>query len=514
MRAAVLFVLCATATVAVANPADDGVKATAALAKIAAGPEATRKAALAELAELAPTSIPAIGSWLARTRTTGVADRRAVLTEIKAAIPDKSGKFSTPPRQSGKERQADDDIDWLAALRELPAGPAVGEVIADVAAIRALSATKDIGAAQVLFGVAFGEATMIYRDEVGRYIRKMEPYSIPALTRESQGKGADRRRYATFQLERLDRQDALKALAASQGNEALQVAVLEAFRAVKLREAVHATWTRVNDDSPRVRAAARATWMDYITGPPPPPAPRKKLQLPGGKLTKKPKPLWLTYRELADNELRKAANELLHEDFPLDDEEGIDDRESNAKPVVVDLPAVTKRLFAYYDGERTKQESGQWVAAKAKADAGDLAGAVAMLDRLISANPARAEHAEIATLYAAWGKQLEAKQQWAEAAVAYAKAHGLDAKAAAATDRLAAHHFAQGKALERAGKDGGPDYRRAIALRPDYAPAEAAAARTTPNQRPTWMLLAAGAAVALALLLFAGAVLRRRAEAR
>ena len=53
--------------------------------------------------------------------------------------------------------------------------------------------------------------------------------------------------------------------------------------------------------------------MAYITGPPPPPAPMKKLVLPGGKLTKKEKPLWLTYRELADNELRKARNELLHD---------------------------------------------------------------------------------------------------------------------------------------------------------------------------------------------------------
>lgn len=489
----------------------DGKQATALLEKIVTATDASsRKAAIAELTKLAPTTIPALDAWLSRAHAASVEDRRGVLAEIHAAVPDKSGKFATPPRQTGKERQADDELDWLVALLELPASPAAGEVIADVAAIRALASTNDIEAALWLFGVAFGDDTMIYRDEVGRYIRKMEPYSIPALTRESQGK-ADRRRYATYQLERIDRQDPLKAIAASLGNEALLIAVLDTFRETRLREAVHAVWTKVDDDSPRVRAAARAAWMAYVAGPPPPPAPRKKLQLPGGKLTKKEKPLWLTYRELADNELRKASNELLQTEYPLDDEEGIDDNESNYKPVKLDLPKITKQLFDHFDGERAKKEAAQWTTAKAQADGGDLQGATAVLDRLIGANPERAERAEMAKVYARWAKQLEDKQQWAEAAAAYSKAHGLDPKGATATDTLAAFHFAQGKALEASGKDGGPDFRRAVALKPDHAPAEAAAERAATAGRPSWMLYAAGGALAFAMLLFAVAMVRRRA---
>src|SRR5262249_46284025 len=143
--------------------------------------------------------------------------------------------------------------------------------------IRALAATKDPRAASAILDIAFAEDTMIYRDECGRYLRKMEPYSVPALTRESQAaKDPERRRYATWQLERLDRQDPLKALSSAAGDERLTIAVLDAFRETKLREAVHAVWTKVGADSPAVRAAARAAWMDYITGPPPPPAPRKK----------------------------------------------------------------------------------------------------------------------------------------------------------------------------------------------------------------------------------------------
>src|SRR6185503_6819006 len=123
------------------------------------------------------------------------------------------------------------------------------------------------------------------------------------------------------------------------------------FEATHHREAVHAVWSKVDADSPRVRDAARHAWMAYITGPPPPPAPKKKLLLPGGKLTKKEKPLWLTYRELADNELRRNSNELLGTDYPIVDPT-LDDSDEGRKPkaaAAIDILAVTKELFDYYD---------------------------------------------------------------------------------------------------------------------------------------------------------------------
>jgi hypothetical protein len=388
----------------------------------------------------------------------------------------------------------------------------MGEIIADDAAIRALSATHDIHAAQVIFDTAFGAETMIYRDECGRYLRKMGAAAIPALTVDSlTGTDYDRKRYATYQLERMDRQEPGKALAAAAGDEGITIAVLDAFRATHHREAVHAVWTKVDADSPRVRAAARAAWMGYVTGPLPPPAPKRKLTLPGGKLAKKETPLWLTYRELAENELRHAASEILHEDYVAPDP----DHDVRGTPI--DVEDVTTRIFATLDAARAKAEGEQWAAAKAKADAGDLATATAMFDALLAANPDRADRAAMAKIYFAWGKQLEGKQQWGDASTAYAKASGLDPKGPQATDALAAHHFMQGKALEAAGKDGGPDFRRAIALRPDYAPAKAAestAERSEPGMRharPLWMLYAAGAAALAALALFGAAMLRRRA---
>ena len=130
---------------------------------------------------------------------------------------------------------------------------------------------------------------------------------------------------------------------------------------------------------------------------------------------------------------------------------------------------------------------------------------------MLAQNPERAERAAMANVYFKWGKELEAKQKWADAAAAYSKAQGLDPKGTNANEALAGHHFTLGKALETQGKDGGPDFRRAVALRPDYAPAKAAAAHADSGNRPTWILYCAGVALAAALGLFAAAMVRRRA---
>jgi hypothetical protein len=493
------------------TPGPDDAKAVAILDRIVKGPDAAaRKKAIEELNAIAPTAIEAIGEWIVRPHTSTVEERREVLKTIEAQVPDKEGRFTAPDRKSNKELKADDDLDWLPKLLALdPALPGVGEVIADDAAIRALVATKDTRATQPVFDAAFATETMIYRDECGRYLRKLEPYSIPTLTKESAGKG-DRKRYATYQLERLDRQEPNKAFAAAAGDEALTLEIVETYRKTKIREAVHAMWGKVNDDRTRVREAARAAWMEYITGPAPPSAPKKKLQLPGGKLTKKEKPLWLNYRELADNELRQASNDLLHTDYKLDDPMALDDNEREPKIEKIDQVAVTKELFDYFDGERRKLDGAQWAQASSKAAAGDLAGATAALDRLLAQNPDRAEKADMAKIYFAWAKQLEDKKAYADAAVAYSKAQGLDPKGERAIDALAAQHYMQGKALEAAGKDGGPDFRKAVALKPDYAPAQDAAESVSPTKKPVWMLYAAVIAGGLALLLFAAAMMKRR----
>lgn len=250
------------------------------------------KKAIDELNAIAETNFVDIGNFLARPHTATIEERRAMLAAINAQVPDEKGRFVAPQRKTAKEEQADDNLDWLAELQKAdPATPGYGEVLADDVAIRALAASKQIDAAYLMFDTAFAAETMIYRDEIGRYLRKMHPYSIPALMRESARRDYDRKRYSNYQLERLDRQEPGKALAAAAGDENLLIAILDVWGKTLHREAVHAVWTQVNADSLRTRTKARETWKAYTEGKAPPPAPKKKIQLAGGKTTKEEKPL-------------------------------------------------------------------------------------------------------------------------------------------------------------------------------------------------------------------------------
>lgn len=455
-----------------------------------------RLAAAAKLDALAPRVVEMLAEFLKRTRTVTPDETRKILQSIKASVPDKSGKFQSPGREKAAAIRADDEFDWLAALVELPAQAGLGEVIADVAAIRALAASKRIDAATVILEVGFADATMVYRDECGRQLRKMSPYSIPALILGAKAKKKQAlSRYSSYQLERVDRQEPGKALHAAEGDENLQIAVLEAFGSTEHREAVGAVFAMINDDAPRVRAAARAAWLAYVTPPHPKEAPKKKLVMPGGVLSEKEKPLWFNSLQLAYFELAGRVEELFGEPLPED----------------ADLEETTRRVFADYDGERAARDASVYAEGKAKAEGDDLAGAIAVFDRLVAEDPLRKERAEMAPIYFRHAQALEADGQWADAAAVYSKAHGLDPAGEQANDALAAHYFALGKAQEADGKDGGAAFRRAVELRPDYAEArQAAAAAASPAERKRWMLYLAGAVGFGAVLLLALGLVRRR----
>ena len=480
------------------NAADEAVarRATELLAALGSGSAEQRRAAVTEIIGLAPRAIGQLRDFLARAHTSTIDDRRAALQLIHAAVPDDKGNFADPGRMKAEQIREDESFDWLAELLAVdPATPGVGEVIADVAVLRALAQTRDISAATVIIEAGFADDTMIYRDECGRRLRAMAPYSLPALVIASQSKLPARRRYATYQLERMDRQDPAKALTAGAGDEDLRIAILDAFREVKHREAVHTVLASVNDESPRVRTAARRAWLAYVTGKAPPPAPKKKLQLPGGKLAEKETALWLTYRELADADLRKLGEELFGEEYP--------------EKQVVDLEALSRRVFSHYDQQRAQRDHAIFLEAKAKADAGDLEAAGVVFDQLLAQDPDRPEKTEMAAVYFARAQALEKAQTWDAAAAAYSKAHGVDPKGTHANDALAAHHYALGKAQEAAGKDGSAAFRRAVELKPNFEEAQVAAAGGPDRSR--WLLYAAGAAALAGLIVFGVGIARRRA---
>lgn len=462
-----------------------------------------RLQAAAQAAELGAGAVPALTAFLERPRRTTDAERRAVLEAIRADVPDEEGRFRRGRGRNVEVRDGD-DFDWLAELAALDrAPPGTGEVMADVAAIRALAASEAIEAGASLLGFAFSEVGLVYRDECGRYLRKMSPHSLPSLI-EASGSRENRAmaRYASYQLERMDRLSPAKAIDHASMDETLEVAVLEAYQKTKPREGVAPILAATDDPSPRVRATARAAWMSYVTGPEPPPAPKRRLKLPGGRLTDEPEPLWLTYRELADIELRRLHEEVFGERAPRR----------------AALPELSRKLFAHYDGVRAEALAAREGAARQLAEAGDWQGAAEAYDRILAEAPEHPERAAMAAAYLEHGKALERAEAWRDAAAAYSKAHGLDSDAAHANAALAGHHFTLGKALEAEGKDGTAAFQRAASLDPgraddaeDAAEASVVLGHTGAASRQRWMLYAGVAGCAGALILFIlGFAVRRR----
>lgn len=459
--------------------------------------------AAAKLADLAPRVIDQLSAFLTRTRTSTTDQRRAVLAKIKASVPDKKGNFQSPGHEAAAKVRADDDFDWLALLVAQQPMPGLGDVIADDAVIRALAGSKRTEAAKAILDAAFKPDTIIYRDECGRYLRKMAPYSVPALIVASQVKhNYNLSRYSNYQIERVDRQEPGKALASAAGDEDLRIAILEAYGQTEHREAVGAVATYLDDESPRVRAEARKVWLEYVTPPDPPPPPKKHLQIAGGEQADKETPLYLNSLQLARIEIQRITTEL-----------GLDTVAEDAGDPA--LQAASQAIFAYYDQQRAARDAGDFAGGKQKADAGDLAGAVAVFDRLIAEDPARKERGEMAPIYFQYAEQLAKDQKWSDASAMYSKAHGLAPDGAQAQDALAAEYFALGKAQEADGKDGSAAYRKAVALKPDYAEAKQEEKRVESGggaARSPWMLYAAGGVAAIALMLLMMGVMRRPAR--
>lgn len=472
-----------------ADEAQAQARATELLGQIESGGDAqTLSDAATELAKLGPDSVHALEKFLARERKHSDADRRAILASIGAAVPNEKGRFATPGRKTKEQKKREDQLDWLAKLLELSGSPpALGSVRADVAVIRALAASRQTDAARVILEFAFNEVGAVFRDECGRYLRKMSPYSIPALIIASQArrKNASKARYANYQLERLDRQNPNKAMAAA-GSE-LKIEILEAFADSQFREAVYATLDYVDHIDPRVRRAARDAWMEYATGRPPKKAPKRKLVMPGGKLSDEEEPLWLNHRELADIEIRRRLEELT----------------GTAPARKASLKEMSEQLFAYFDAKRREKQDASFARGTELGKQGKWAEAALLFDQILAQDPQFDRKDKMAEAYFELGKQLQKEKKWHEASTAYAKAHAVDSDAARAKEALAAHHFARGQLQKDETGDGSAELERASELAPEDS-----------GSPRTWMLYGGIVWFAAGALLLALGLRRRRAAGR
>jgi len=427
-----------------------------------------------------------LAQHLHEKRTATPDQLRTVLKEIRAEVPNAKGTFEAP-----KGDKPAGEIDWLEALGKLPESPARDEAMDAVKTLRALAATRAEAAADAILDFGFVPDGLVYRDECGRQLRVMSPYSLPTLLRASQDRkrdGGNYARYAAYQLDRLSMNRPSYALGAAP-NDAVEVGMLHAIRDVKHPDAVTAVLDRVDAPSNAVRTAARDAWMAYVTGPEPPPAPKEFRKLPGGQKSKEKMPLYLTYRELADQELRRVLLGL-----------------QGSEPAKNMTPAqMTKVLFDLYDRQHAEKGDAVVRDAVPLARDGKWDEVAARYDALLRDDPLFAHRATMAPGYIEIGRHYVEKRAWDQAVLAFEKALAVDPDGDRAKE--AESELTRARAV-RDGREAAP------APVPKPAP-ETSAAAPTAAETKSWLLYlgVGGGAVGLLLVVLAISSRRRRVQA-
>jgi tetratricopeptide (TPR) repeat protein len=370
------------------------------------------------------------------------------------------------------------------------------EALATVKTMRAIAATRRLEAVDPIFKVAF-EYDGVFRDECGRTIRAMDSYAIPRLIelvhQPNAGKQsmAKQRRYAAYQLDRMDRQRPQKAISTAP-DDRVRSEIIHAYGDTRALDAVEAILGQVDSPAHRVRREARWAWLQYVAGKAPPPAPKRKRKLPGGKEEAEEKPDYLTYREIATLALQKELSAI--NNAPVDK----DGANATAKQM-------TDELFEYYDKKRAAEWDGQFAAARAKEQNGDLRGATDEYGWILAHDPNYAHRGDMAHAFARFADSLRDQGDVPRALGYWRQAidlapDGPDARYAGA--RVALYDGLT--ALDHGHADVGA-FKRALALDPSLGQAHQALSRAQWMQaRRRWTRGAAtgAAAVALALVLW------------
>jgi tetratricopeptide (TPR) repeat protein len=492
-RLILISVLLTFARAAHADPAADVDKAISTLVG-AKSPE-DRIAAAKALADLGAPATDALIARLAGSWKSTPEQRKSVLIDIHADLPHSDGTFTQ--RDDGKPQK---DKDWLSEIASLDSDQEVQDSLAIDAIIRALTATQEERAAQAIYDFAFTPEGTAFRDECGRYLRKMQPYSLSTLLRASMD---DKRpaysRYGAYQLDRLDKGRPAYVLAAAP-NDVIEIQILHAIRDTKHPDAVQAVLDLCDANSSAVRKAAREAWMQYVTGPPPPPAPKKKRKLANGKMSDKEMPDYLTYREFAESELRTRLTALNNGTEP--------DKHFHAEKL-------TGILFDIWDKRRAAVWDTDMTDAASLAQGGKITDAAAKYDHILQTDPLYARRAEMAPVYLDLGKQFDDQKDYTHAAEAYDKALSVDPSGPRSVEATSALHLARAH-MGGAGIDAQDELDRAQSADPKNPEVQRVVAEEHAAARPkkSWMLwggVAAGAAALLLLLV--GAIQQRRRTA-
>lgn len=378
----------------------------AVLGRLASADPQARLVAATELAAMGDAHYAALVEALFRPRGAPADALRPILLLTGAQVP--NWKSSDPlwvrrtepkwvPKFKGDKRPKrpppidPEAVDWLVALNgvdlthpELAAIDPATKVLAQLEAIEVVALLRAIGgthrpeAVAPLFRFAF-EPEGIFRDECGRQLRAIGDAAVPELVPlQHRAPLPKMRRYAAFQLDRLDRANPKKALAAMP-DDRLRAGLLHQYGEVRALDSVEPVLDYVDAESLRVRREARWAWLRFVAGKAPPAAPKRHRKLPGGREETEEKPDYLTYRELAELALqRRLAAEL--PDLVA------------GKQTAEEL---TKRLFAHYDARRAEKWLTLYQSAVAAYDAGERDSALGTMTEILAHEPAFLHRAAI-----------------------------------------------------------------------------------------------------------------------
>lgn len=268
------------------------------------------------------------------------------------------------------------------------------EMLMRVALLHALGNAGKQGARDAVaavFQFAF-VADGLFRDECGRTLRGMGGHAVPTLIRiynDRTRANAKMRRYASYQLDRMDRLRPAKAISAAP-DDVVRADILRAYGEVLALDAVEAVLEQVGSRSHRVRREARWAWLRYVDGPPPPPAPKRKRKLPGGKEESEEKEDYLNYREMAILALGRTYQQLFS-------------REPDGK---LSPRQITDEIWAYYDRQSEQQFEQVFKSGQAHEQKGERAEAVAAFGWILANQPDHPRRAEMAMAFARLGEEL------------------------------------------------------------------------------------------------------------
>ena len=408
-----------------------------------------RLVAARRLVAAGPDAFDALLERLGRKRSGTTAQLRKLLDAIGGEYPDDKGVFRPPTRQQRELAARRGDPDWLVLLdregdrlvKETPAlAEPLAEAIEGVALIRGIaqagrweryrappypedtlepprqataarerkgSKAKEVKeqkeperpgrptSVSVLIDLAFSEAGAVFRDEVGRQVRQLGNLAVPELIRFAFGPARGptagaRLRYCLYQLDRMDRQNPARVLQTAP-DDALRSDALRAYGETRATPAIKVVLGELDATSVRVRQIARWTWMQYVLVKPPP-VPKRKRKLAGGKESQKEEEVYLDYRRLAELELGRSWKDLTGAELPEDDQRTLRER--------------TEALFRHYDERRDRVVVEALTRGHALRQGGDLEGAIRVYDEILAEQPLYPRRAEMAPAFLSLAEKL------------------------------------------------------------------------------------------------------------